>query len=453
MKTSHLSIQSIALLLCIALMSCTEFVRIDPPRTDLIRATVFESDATAKAAVTDLYYQMSTNGFASGNALSVTFLTSLSSDEQINYAVSNPEYQQFNDNVLQPNNSFVLRLWSDSYQCIYKTNAVLEGLQASPGITQPVRNQLEGEARAIRAFCHFYLVNMFGDVPLVLTTDYQKNSSVSRSPIADVYFQIVQDLKQAEDLLLEDYSASANERVRINKWAVRALLARVNLYIGNWADAETYSSLVISKTGLYKLSGNLDSVFIKNSPEAIWQFHASYYPNDLLTFYIFDIPSYGALRDSFVNSFDVTDRRRASWIGNIDTHFFSMKYKSFDPQAEYSTVLRLAEQYLIRAEALANQEKAVAAQNDLNIVRLRAGLGKTAANDKVSLLSAIRQERQKELFTEWGHRWFDLKRTNQADDALHSIKPLWTTTAALFPIPELQILNDNLMKGAQNPGY
>jgi hypothetical protein len=114
--------------------------------------------------------------------------------------------------------------------------------------------------------------------------------------------------------------------------------------------------------------------------------------------------------------------------------------------------LRLAEQYLIRGEARAHQNNVQGAQEDLNIIRSRAGLGATTANDESSLLAVIETERQVELFAEWGHRWFDLKRTGRADAVLSLEKaPNWQSTDRLYPIPFEEIkINPSL---TQNPGY
>jgi hypothetical protein len=114
-------------------------------------------------------------------------------------------------------------------------------------------------------------------------------------------------------------------------------------------------------------------------------------------------------------------------------------------------MLRLAEQYLIRAEARAQLENIPGAQEDLNAIRSRAGLPDTDADDKASLLLAIERERQAELFAEGGHRWLDLKRTNRADAVLGPLKADWQTPDALFPIPDAERqLNPNL---TQNDGY
>ena len=115
-------------------------------------------------------------------------------------------------------------------------------------------------------------------------------------------------------------------------------------------------------------------------------------------------------------------------------------------------MLRLAEQYLIRAEARARQGNIPGAQQDLNSIRNRAGLPNTTTSGPTEILEAIMEERQRELFTEGGHRWLDLKRTGRTTEVLAPLKPLWDPTDVLWPIPEDEIFNNsNLLP--QNPGY
>ena len=120
-------------------------------------------------------------------------------------------------------------------------------------------------------------------------------------------------------------------------------------------------------------------------------------------------------------------------------------------------VLRLGEQYLIRSEARAVQNKIDDAQSDLNVIRQRAGLESTIASDKNSLLNAILAERKAELFTEMGHRWLDLKRTNKIDEVMSVETPQkaggteWKSYQQFYPIPTRELERaPNLI---QNPGY
>src|SRR5438552_17436425 len=108
--------------------------------------------------------------------------------------------------------------------------------------------------------------------------------------------------------------------------------------------------------------------------------------------------------------------------------------------------LRLAEQYLIRAEARTQENNISSAQTDLNVIRSRAGLGPVTASDKASLLAAILHERQVELFTEWGHRWFDIKRTGTVDATMTVVTSqkggTWNTNQQWYPIPQSELQND-----------
>jgi hypothetical protein len=154
------------------------------------------------------------------------------------------------------------------------------------------------------------------------------------------------------------------------------------------------------------------------------------------------------------------------WLNSVkvgvDTFYYPVKYKSATlnaPVTEYSMVLRVAEQYLIRAEARAQAGNLPGAIDDLNKIRERANLSLLAVTNpgitKSALLDMILHERQVELFTEWGHRWLDLKRTNKVDDVMRvetvSKGGTWDTHDKLYPIPNSEILvNPNLN---QTPGY
>ena len=140
---------------------------------------------------------------------------------------------------------------------------------------------------------------------------------------------------------------------------------------------------------------------------------------------------------------------------NGSTYYYPYKYKTNTPgsgMAEFDMVFRLAEQFLIRAEARAWQDNQSGAKADLDEIRRRAGLNETTANDKQSILNAILQERRVEFCFEYGHRWLDLKRTGTINTILSVEKPAtWRATAALFPIPQNAISTNIKLK--QNDGY
>lgn len=456
MNTLLYKIRWCAYCMLTCLCACDDFVRIEPPRTDLVRSTIFESNETAEAAMADIYYQLATSGFASGTGSSISFYGALCADEMINYRTDAVlELTQINNNSLEASNELLARLWSDLYNTVYKTNAMIEGLNEVNKITLGIRNRLEGEARFVRAFAFFYLTNLWGDVPLTLTTNYQINDNLRRTPEQEVYQQIILDLETAKKILPSDYSFSANERVRASAMAASALLARTYLFTGEWANAEIEASAIIENE-LYQLEPALSNVYRTTSKEAIFQLWSRDSPNEWVTFLVHPLigPVSGALQKEFVDSFETSDQRATIWIGNVsyqgETYSHSTKYASpAAPPEDYSTVLRLAEQYLIRAEARTQLNKILDAQEDLNRIRFRAGLANTSASDKATLLLAVEQERKSEFFAEWGHRWFDLKRTGRADVILGPIKEEWNSNDILFPIPEIQLINNPSL--TQNP--
>lgn len=450
-------------ILCVLVLisSCEDFVDVEPPITEVVSETVYTNDETAIAAMRGVYIDMVSNGFASGNQFSVTNLVGLSSDELLDFQGDNDRVE-LNRNALSTTNGNIARLWNEAYGSIYNANSVLEGLRNSNGLTNELIMQLEGEAKFVRAFFHFYLANLFGDVPIVTSTDFRINNEIPRSAVQDVFQQVVLDLQEAQNVLAEDYSFSDDERVQPNQFAAIALLARAYLYTGDWTNAEIQATRIIDNTSLYNLENDLNNVFLANSVEAIWQLKPIFPGQNTREARIFInevSPSFQVLRDELLNAFELNDSRRTNWVDSIifegTTYYHPFKYKinqNNEPLTEYSMVLRLAEQYLIRAEAKAQMNDIVGAQADLNIIRNRAGLPNTTANDQSSLLLAIEQERRIELFTEWGHRWLDLRRANRLDAVLSliSLKD-WQSTDQLFPIPESdRLINTKL---TQNDGY
>ena len=292
------------------------------------------------------------------------------------------------------------------------------------------------------------------------------NAIAARASIPAIYQQIINDLQNAQNLLPASYAsgkADPGDRTRPNKWAATGLLARLYLYQQRWADAAVAASAVIN-SGLYRLE-SLDSVFLSTSQEAILQLqpvsntantaegNLFLPPDDSLS-----KPAY-ALTTFLADAFEQGDGRKQHWtgvkmIGGI-AYPYPFKYKIRDggyPYGEYEMVLRLAEQYLIRAEARAQQGSFQTAVDDLNIIRYRAGLpGLSMPLTQTDLLAAVARERRVELFTEFGHRWLDLKRTGTAMTNLDQEKNTWKADAALYPIPQHEIqLNSAL---TQNPGY
>lgn len=444
------------------LTGCKKLVTVDQPTNQLLTSAVFQNDNTAKLAVTGMYNNMA-NGSLQANRYYTTIIPAMTADELYFYTNTTLDQYRYNSILATDNSNY--QIWQESYQTIYYANAIIEGTQASAGMTESYKNTAIGEARFIRAWLHFNLLNFYGDVPLITTTNVSETALAPRTATATVYEQIIADLKDAQTLL-DTANLKSTNKTRANKWAATALLARVYLFTGDWANAEAQATAVINNTGLYSLysTAEMNTVFQANSKEAIWQLihqqsTAGYtYLGSQLLPGTSTSPKF-VLTNQLLNAFEAGDKRKANWTNTINvsttTYYYPNKYKQYTTATtniEYLMELRVAEQYLIRAEARARQEKTGDAQYDLNAIRNRAGLANTTATTKDDLLTAIMKERQVELFTEMGHRWFDLKRTNTIDAVMNAAKPgTWASNAAKYPIPQTA-RNSNVNLG-QNEGY
>lgn len=442
---------------------CKKYLEVAPPRTSLSDKLVFTDDKTAESSLVGLYSSM--NGFSSSFAnTEASFYPSMSSDD-LQTATANITADEFKENGLTIGNGVISGLWSEPYSLIYHANAVIEGLEKSNTVSAAKSAQLTGEAKFLRAFFYFHLVNYFGDVPLVTSTDFLANTSLPRENADIVYNFIVQDLLDAQLALNDNYPTT--ERIRVNKGAATALLARVYLYRGQWDKAEVEASKVIDDVK-YSLQSNINNVFLKTSTEAIWQLQAintstagpinTWEAYSLIPINATTAPSY-VLYPNFISSFEsLTDKRFLDWIKAYTptvgpTVYYPFKYKvRTGVVTEYSMVLRKAEQYLIRAEARAQLNNLDGAKSDIDQIRVRADLPVLAVGlTKNQLLLAVENERKLELFTEWGHRWFDLKRTGRAVTVLGAFKTGVTANDLLYPIPlDARLTNINL---TQNLGY
>lgn len=453
------SIKLLIVLGCaMAFSSCKKFVESQVPKTDLVNAVVFSDDKTATSALLSIYSRMMTDGMASGSYSSLSLIAGLSSDELIGYST---ELQFFYQNSILPSNSsLAFGLWQQPYEFIYTANSILEGVKASNGLSSAVKSQLTGEALFVRSFVYFYLVNLYGDVPFYTSTDYKTNSISSRTPANSIMDQIIVDLEEAKKLVSDNYIGMG--RTRPNKSTVSALLARVYLFGKNWEKAAATASTIIENNATYDLEMDIDQVFLSTSKESIWQLMPvlpGVNTTEANLFILTDQPSYISLSPGLVNNFQEGDLRKFHWVDSITANgsvfYYPKKYKVLSgvtDVTEYEMVFRLSEQLLIRAEANIYLNKLDEAKNDINLIRKRAGLANTTANVQADLLQAVADERRFELFTEWGHRWLDLKRTDKATAVLGAIADKsWEPTDVFYPIPQAEISANPAIK--QNDGY
>jgi hypothetical protein len=456
---------------------CRKFLESPTPVGQIAGPAAYISDNSVASVVSGNFSKMQQSAVFSDNTC-VGLQTGLYTDElkSLDYALAEG-YKPFYTNEI---NSNQVTAWPSLYQQIYTVNTTIEGINSTKA-TLNYKDQWLGESLFDRAFVYFYLVNLFGDVPLTTTSDYKVNNVLARMPRLQVYQQMIADLKQAQSLLSIDYKdgygAVTADRARPSRLAATALLARVYLYTGDWANAEKQADNIIGSTAYDLVTPS--QAFLAASKETIWALaptegeivpdFTNYNNNIPVVITPSDSPlNYGVfvtMSQSLINAFEPGDARFANWIGSSTatatdsvpaiTYYFPNKYKSNVPGAEYMVMLRLAEQYLIRAEARAERGDISGAQADLNAVRARANLPATTANSQASLLSAILKERRIELFSELGNRFFDLKRTGTIDAVMNVAAQqkggTWSTWKQIWPIPPPDIIADPNL--TQAPGY
>lgn len=451
----------------ISVASCKKIVEIDFPIDTITTEQVFTDSINTSSAVLGMYSTLANTGMqhkiGSGQA---TVLGGLSADEIKAFFPGGivPIY----DNNIFPNDQDVALLWKECYANIYRFNACIEGI-LNGSYQGSMKQVFLSEAYFLRAFCYFYLVNYFGDVPLVVSTDWKNEAIKPRSDLGLVYAQIVDDLSFAAQHGAANYTFADGHRIRATKWAAIALLSRVRLYQKEWTKVNELASLVIDNTELFENQKYLDKVFEPDNKEIILGFR----PNSIIEPYnvtidgsFFLMPQGSSpiyyMNEELYQSFNHSDKRRVQWSDSLvysGVRYILMKkyrYGMADRQPggevkEYQVCLRLAEQYLNRAEARIQMGDLVGAQTDINIIRSRAGLSDVHLTSKEEGELYLIEERRHELCFEWGHRWFDLRRWGKAEEILKPIKPLWSTKSLLFPIP-LSERQSNVGL-TQNPGY
>lgn len=380
-------------------------------------------------------------------------------------------------------------LWTICYDLINRANNVIVNIDIVEDGTVDEVNQLLGEAIALRALAHFDLVRYFAQpynlndnsiaegangagghlgVPYMFVPEVGKPL---RETVAQNYQHIISDLRKATSLMTVQ-----SEPIYMSPLAAEALLARAYLYSENWDSAAYFASKVIS-SGAYSLvsNGNYVSMWLEeNSPETIFEvkFRADDYNQTDALGYIFLESGYGDLvaTQDLLDLFEVGDVRGTGKDGSLSADnkdnglFYSVngllfinKYPGRDGTGglDNSKVIRLAEMYLIRAEARNKLGDDTGARADVDIIRQRANpTASPVAGAGSSLLDQILLEKRLELAFE-GHRYFDLIRNKKSivrnDHLLVNGTTSYPNSRFCFPIPQVEIdANENMI---QNPAY
>jgi hypothetical protein len=390
----------------------------------------------------------------------------LGDDGDFAYFGTFSDYTELNNKTITVNNSFVEGLWNAGYNTIGVCNTVLANL----ALVDPTKKaKVEGEAKFLRGMVYFDLARAFGKawndgspttnlaVPIILkpTTAISDIEMVKRNTVAEVYAQAISDLQFAENNLeiKSTYASSA---------AAAAVLARIYLTQEKYADAETEATKIIS-SGAYSLVEHFSDEF-QVKEQATRVFNTS---EDIFAIQISSQSGYNALNEVYASSafagreetylngqffdmFEEGDDR----INEVTDDSFTAKFNNAFANV---VVIRLAEIYLIRAEAraLKPSPNLSGAAADINVVRHRALLEDTEAITSADLLAAVKYERRAELTFE-GFRLFDLKRyketTYSIDGDGNHVDPFeWNSPKLVFPIPKRERDANPLL--TQNEGY
>jgi starch-binding outer membrane protein, SusD/RagB family len=432
--------------------SCKKFLEVTPKDSISDDLTIVDK-ASAQTALRGVYRALAADGYYGNSFPSIGYLQG----DNIQWTGSQSIVQQFIDHKVKADNATVATIWSSIYATINRANFIIAKVPplVDATLTEADRNQLTGEAYLIRGLAYFDLARSFGGVQVVLTPTLSATdkTGLKRNTAAETYAQALADIRKSATLLI---APTAQNPVRANRETAFALLARYYLYQKDWAQTETNASKVLANTSYYQLLKPYASFFTPASAVATREsvFELSYSstytnvhrgqwqppanggtrqiaPNDALVT-LLNNPLIGGNRNVLV-----AKTSAGLWYGNL-------YYRS--PATDPAYIVRIAEVYLTRAEARAQQNNLVGALSDLNAVRDRAGLATSTALSKDDILLAIENERRVEFALE-PHRWFDLVRTGRAATVLG----VTDANKYVLPIPAGELLADNALE--QNAGY
>lgn len=466
-------------LLGVSFSSCSDFLE-QNPQTDLSENDFYKTADDIASAVNGAYSSLQ-EGDIYGNWYIFGEIPSDNTRNQLSGSVTTQD--EFDKFYIDTQNATIANFWKAAYKVINRTNTVLGRIDGIP-LDANLANRYKLECKFIRALMYFNLVRVYGDVPLVLKEiNIAESYDILREPQANVYNQIIADLKEAQALPV---SYPAAEDGRATQGAAKALLGKVYMTLRNYTEAETILGEVVN-SGRYSLlentpgSLNIDgygSVFSPinhNSREGIFEIQflkggydeGSNYANNFAPensgtnvvavggtggnnvpeMDIYNAYEEGDLRRDFSMSLGYYDNRKNNeWVeSRYVCKFMDVPYQNNDASNNYP-VIRYADVLLMYAEALNQNGKTAEACRYLNMTR-RRGFGYQTTetspvdlqtSDKAQFERMVEQERRVELAFE-NHRWFDLIRTGRAVEVMRSKGFTLNETNLTCPIPQKQI--------------
>ncbi len=463
------NIITIALVLLV-LGSCSEKLDL-APITEKAANNFYSNESEIESAITGAYAQLQTGGLYGLDLIGVGEIPGEDTFEEI-AANDGGRFGQLDDFSTNAGNDLVGDIWRESFEGIQRVNIVLNRIDDITFEDSNLKNIRIGEMKFLRGLLYFNLVRLYGDVPLVVeeTTNPSDFFGQVRTPASEVYMQIISDLNGAIQNLPTTKSSG-----RPAKGAAQALLADVQMNMGNYSDAVTNLAAVVN-SNIYSLMPSTSQIFgIANEGNSETLFEVQYAsgvdgnnegesaasqfrPSGTTA----NAKGHNLPSAEFVALYESGDTRKDDYVGldaAANPFYFSLKYEvsatgANDGGSDH-IVIRYADVLLKYAEALNESGGANAAQY-LNMVRNRAGLANTTATSQGELRDAIEMERRLEFIGE-GHRWFDLKRTGKAIQTMNawftanSINVTIDTDNLILPIPQSQLDTDPAL--TQNSGY
>ncbi len=429
-------------LFAILLVTACDVLDVDPyhsiPADEAVRS---KNDVIS--AINGTYASLQSAGYYGRNYIVAGDLSA----DNLEWTGTTAGYNQMDNNSILADNVIVEGIWSSIYTTISRANNLIAQLPIVDDITETERNEFMAELLFMRALGHFDLARMFGPVPVRTSpadaTDEGLNAP--RQPLNVVYSQIFEDLEFAKDHIRQD-----NIRGLASRASALALLARTKLYYYSITgqeilleEAAGYAGQVIEEFGLSLEPSFVDLFSDTPNSESIFEVDFTEQDRNRLAEYFFPTSLSGrrefAPTEELFDAFSGHDIRRDASIASDGTNLYCIKYSDIETGADNVYVLRLAEMYLIRAESYALLGVSLdQARDDINAIRLRAGLQDIQTTDPALLLDHVAEMRQLEFAFE-GHRWFDLVRTSRAVEELET---LHEECRMLFPIPLGELLTN-----------
>ncbi|WP_207510933.1 RagB/SusD family nutrient uptake outer membrane protein [Longitalea luteola] len=347
----------------------------------------------------------------------------------------------FIKNIMRTDYSLVRQDWNGYFRALYQVNNVLQIMERMPDTDK--KTQVAGVAHFLRAYIYYNLTTRWGDVPLLRVNT---SELVSRTAQAEIWKFIEEDLLAAMTQAPGFITGLNGDYYLASREAAQALMARVKLAQGKNSEAAEYAERLIT-SGLFQLD-RFEKIFRKqDNKEVIFAFENLTEESSITLstlFYTYAHPVKGSYvykpTDEVMNMYEAGDNRRAMSIDTYTNLDVINKYPSGQAGTDPVIIIRLAEMYLISAEA-----QGLNGLNRLNELRAARNLSALNPSSVDEYQQAVALERRRELLAE-GFRWYDLVRTGKAVDAL-GIEPFRTK----FPVPDYErLVNENL---GQNDGY